>query len=223
MSSFSDRPPPPEPEGDDESTRRPARRRRREREDDEDEPRARRREYEDDEDEPRLGKLAQQARSKELKQARGILIVVGVLTVLFNAIDFAMVRSAFQDAVQKEINKRGGPGMVVIDRAQLQREEDRVVLLGRAIDGGFIALGVVFIVLGVVVYRFPVPATVAGLVLYLAGTLITVALLLALNPGALAAMSIGFLIRIVFIVAFIKAVQAAIAYEKAQRREAAFD
>jgi hypothetical protein len=172
-----------------------------------------------DADLPKLGSLAQKARGKQLKQARIIFFVVGVLTIVMNIVDISMIRSNFRKAVDKEIQKKGGPGVVQVDRAQLQKAEDDTFLLGCAIDGVFMLLGVVFLIFGALVYRFPVPVTVTGLVLYLlslgAGLVIVA---VGGEPEEIGRfVSSGLLIRILIIVALAKAIQSAIAYEQERR------
>ena len=70
-------------------------------------------------------------------------------------------------------------------------------------------VGAVFIALGVVVYRFPIPATVAGLVLYIGCIAVTA----MMDPTMIAR---GIIVKILIIVGLFKAVQAAIESEKVQ-------
>lgn len=174
-----------------------------------------------DTDRPKLGSLAQKARGNQLKQARIIFFLVGGLTIVMNIFDITQIRPNFQKAVEKEIQKQGGPGMVQIDRAILQTEEDNAFLLGSAIDGAFILTGVVFLILGALVYRFPVPATIVGLVLYLltqgAGLLIVIAIG---EPDFVKKYaSSGLYFKIFIIIGLIASIKSALAYENERRAE----
>jgi hypothetical protein len=187
-SDFTDRPYPQDHEPDEgyTPTRRPGRRRP---------------EPDEVDDAPRLGSLAQKARGTQLKQARNILITIGVLTVIINLLGLVQF--------QAEVNKAGA------------RVNATFVAVEYAITGFFILMGVLFLVFGILIHRFPVPATVISLVLYLLATVIMV-VLLGLQGGValLASMGVGLIIRIAIIAALVRAVQSAIAYEK-ERRESA--
>ncbi|MDB5311234.1 MAG: hypothetical protein JWO38_5436 [Gemmataceae bacterium] len=157
-----------------------------------------------------LGSLAQSARRTSLKQARTILIVVGVLTALMNVFMFvnaeAEVRKAFEDEKRKL-----GPGMV-FDEAEIKKTSESALQVTRLIYGGTVFLGVLFVCLGLAVYRAPVVCTVTGLVLYLAAN----AIFAALDPLNLVR---GIIVRVIIIVAMVKAVQAALAYEREAKAE----
>ncbi len=140
-----------------------------------------------------LGSLAQSARMKHMNQAKWTLIIIGVLTALLNG--FMLAQS------QKEVDD-------LIRAGQLGAADAGTVLgLVRVIYGGALALGVVFIILGALVNRFPVPTTIAGLVLYLAST----ALFMLLDPSSIAK---GIVIKVIIIYGLVRAVNAAIAYKK---------
>lgn len=174
---------------------------------------------------PKLGSLSQKARGKKLRLARIIFFLVGGLTIIVNLFDISTIRSTFQQAVQKEIQKQGGPGMVQVDRAVLQREEDNAFALGCALDGAFIFAGVIFLVLGALVYRFPVPVTIFGLVWYLLTLAAGLAIvsLLSGDPAAIGQYVGGvLLVRILIIVGLAGSIQSALAYEKERRAEMDF-
>lgn len=165
----------------------------------------------DDFDEPpgrKLGSLAQKARGKQLNQARWILIIIGVLTVALNAVVMATAR----DSVKAEIKRELANQRVVVDPVQLREFEDQHVRILMAANGVGVVLGVIFIICGIMVYRFPVPATLISLVLYIVANLGFA----ALNPQNFAQ---GIIMKIIIVVALVKAVQAAFAYEKEARFE----
>jgi hypothetical protein len=76
-----------------------------------------------------------------------------------------------------------------------------------SIQGVFVVLGAVFIVCGLLVKQFPVASTLTALVLYIVSALA----MAALDPTMLAR---GIIIKIIIVVALVKAVQAAFAYQR---------
>ncbi len=155
---------------------------------------------------PGLGSLAQAARGKQLNQARNILLVVGVLTIAANAVFLAMTRSQVRAALGQEVQKVQGRGMTV-DQEKLAQLEESAVRASYLIQGAMLALGVVFVVLGLAVKRYPVPATVLGLVLYVGAGVIAG----LLNPEILLQ---GIIIKILIVAGLIKAVQSAVVYQR---------
>ncbi len=142
-----------------------------------------------------LGSLAQASRGQQLKSARSTLIAIGVLTVVVNVIFMAILPGQ----VRQELQKNG----------QAANDQQLAIATGVAmsIQGVFLVLGIVFIVCGLLVKRFPVPATLTALVLYILSTVG----MMGLDPASLAR---GIIIKIIIIVALVKAVQAAFAYQK---------
>jgi hypothetical protein len=152
-----------------------------------------------------LGNLAQSARGKELKSARTIMFVIGVLSVLVNLFVFIFAEGEVQKEIDQEVAKQG-PGFAVDDE-KAAALKSQAVGATRLISGGGVVLGLVFIACGLLVQSHPVPTTITALALYLGST----AIFALLNPGSLTA---GLLIKVVIVVALFKAVQAAIAYQK---------
>ncbi|HTU21786.1 MAG TPA: hypothetical protein VMG10_27355 [Gemmataceae bacterium] len=159
---------------------------------------------------PKLGSLAQKARGKKLKEARGILFVIGGLTILFNGIFLFMVPHFVGDALNQEISKQGGVNRV--DPVLVEQARTEMLALNYTITGLFFGMGILFVVFGALVYRFPLAMTITSLVLYLLATLAMV----LVNPAALAS---GAIVRIIFIVALAKSIRSAYAYEKELRAE----
>ena len=148
-----------------------------------------------------LGNLAQSARGKELKSARVIMFIVGVLTVAVNMFVF----SSAEGAVQKEIDQPG-PGFE-IDPVEMAELKEQAVGATKLISGGGLLLGIIFVACGALVYRYPVPATITALALYLA----SLAIFGMMDPTQLAK---GLIIKFFIVAGLFKAVQAAIAYQK---------
>ena len=76
--------------------------------------------------------------------------------------------------------------------------------------GALIGLGVLYIVMGMFVKQYPVPLTIAALVLYIGSA----AVFAILDPATLAS---GIIVKILIIVGLAKAVQAALAYERERK------
>jgi hypothetical protein len=153
----------------------------------------------------RMGNLAQSARGGALKNARGIMLVVGILSVLANAFFYASVESNVQEEIDKELKKLG-PGFVV-DPVKLAEVKGQAVRATKLINGGGVVLGLLFIGCGILVQKHPVPMTITALALYLGGN----AIFGFINPASLAA---GLIVKIFIVIGLFKAVQAAIAYQK---------
>jgi hypothetical protein len=152
-----------------------------------------------------LGNLAQSARGKELKSARTIMLVIGILSILVNGFVFSSAEGAVQEEIDKEISKLG-PGFEV-DEDKVAEIKSQAVGTTRLVSGGGIALGLIFIACGVLVQRHPVPTTITALALYLA----SMAIFGLVNPSSITS---GLIIKFFIVVGLFKAVQAAIAYQK---------
>jgi hypothetical protein len=72
---------------------------------------------------PSFGSLAQSARTKTLKQARGILIVVGVLSIFANLIFMMNAPAAVDQLFKTEVEKLQRQGMIV-DETKLADARD---------------------------------------------------------------------------------------------------
>lgn len=153
-----------------------------------------------------LGSLAQSARAKQLKTARIILIIVGVLTIAANGFMYANTHNEVDQVIQQQIKDVRARGLLE-DQASVAELRHRVTLFCQILYGSTVALGVIFIVLGVMVYAYPVPVTILGLVLYIGAA----AVFGFLNPATLVE---GVILKIIVIVALVKSLQAAIAYQK---------
>jgi len=149
-----------------------------------------------------LGSLAQSARLKQLNVARWTLIVIGVITIAVNGYQFVILR----EEVGKMNDQTRNMGNAQINQAK-RREIEGQVSMATIMIGGFVFLGCVFVVLGLLVKTFPVPITIMGLVLYLVGNAAT-----ALADPTLVMK--GAIIKIFIIIALVKAIQAAMAYQR---------
>jgi hypothetical protein len=150
-----------------------------------------------------LNSLAQSARQKQLKNARWTLIIVGALTVVLNVAAFFLINTQVNDAVRIQ----------GLNRANLPAEMQAQIAIAYVSTGAFAVLGIVFIVLGIMVYSYPVPCTITGLVLYILGFVASLAAA-AISGAPMETQVTGIIIKIIIVVALFKAVQAAIAYQR---------
>ena len=159
---------------------------------------------------PELGNLAQAARTKQLKTARGILFFVGVITILANAALVFFARNLVDSEINKEVANLRGQGME-IDQNAINEFRDQAVRSVQVANGIGVLLGLIFIACGAYVYQYPVPATITSLVLYIGAA----AVYGVLDPTTLAR---GFIIKILIVAALFKAVQSALAYEHERKQ-----
>jgi hypothetical protein len=159
-----------------------------------------------------LGSLAQEARLKHLNTAKWILIVVGILTIGVNAFQYANIEEVIDDELA-QVLKREGVARNEVDPGVFNEVRQTAIQNVRLLCGALILVGFAYIGMGIFVKRYPVPLTIAGLVLYVAAALIFA----VLNPMTLVQ---GIIFKILIVVGLAKAVQAALAYER-ERKAAA--
>ena len=159
-----------------------------------------------------LGNLAQSARTKQLKSARGILLFVGILTVVVNVGLIVFAESFVNAQIDREVSDLRGQGME-IDNTALKEFREHAIRSTRLANGIAVLIGAAFITCAIYVYRYPVPATVISLVMYLGAA----AVYGVLDPKTLAS---GWIVKIIIVVGLFKAVQAVLAYES-ERKAAA--
>src|SRR4026209_2134515 len=93
-----------------------------------------------------LGSLAQSARSKELRSARMIFILIGVLTLAANAVGLAMLDSQVDEAIKAEL-KAQNISASDVDPQEMARARESIKRIAYLILGGAMLLGVVDFVL----------------------------------------------------------------------------
>lgn len=156
-----------------------------------------------------LVSLAQVARVRTLNTARMIMIIIGVLSVLWNAVAILASRANYESQVDEVLQYAG---LTHDDLDQERYTAAKAAALGRAlaVNGGGVLVGLTFIFLGTAMYRSPVTMSIVGLVLY--GT-VTLALSL-FDPLTLTR---GVLVKIIIIAALAKAIGSAAAYDHGTR------
>lgn len=135
--------------------------------------------------------------STELNTARWTLIVVGILMMFVNFALFIAADSEVASIAQEEASKG-----VAVDQGFL-------VVIVRIVYAFSMVVGVFFMLLGTLVYRFPVVAPSIGLALYVLINIMT----LVLNPMSFVS-PIGIIIRIAIIGTLVKAINSGIYYRR---------
>ena len=153
-----------------------------------------------------LGSLAQAARSKQLRTARIILIVVGGLTLAINGFLLARAPDMARGVIDHQVSKAYSRGLSV-DEAEVAKARARLLAVLRTVHGGFTGLGALFVLFGIAIYTKPVPITIASLVLYIGAH----AIVGFVAPASLVR---GLLVKIIIVVSLFKSIQSAIAYER---------
>jgi hypothetical protein len=162
-----------------------------------------------------LGSLGQEARLKNLNTAKWIMIVVGILTIGSYVFQYTTVEKVIDEAFAKELQKQG-LARHQVDQAAYNQARDTALLAARVICMVFIGIGFLYIVMGLLVKKYPVPLTIIGLLIYVGSVL----LFAVLDPISLVQ---GIIIKIFIVIGLIKAVQAAIAYERERKAAAALE
>jgi hypothetical protein len=156
-----------------------------------------------------LGSLGQEARLKNLNTAKWIMIVVGILTIGVNVFQYTAVEEIIDAQLAEELRK-GGVARHQVDPVAYNQARETAIRGVRMICMVLIGLGVMYIVMGALVKQYPVPLTIAGLALYVGSALVFA----ALDPMTLLQ---GIIIKIFIVIGLVKAVQAALAYEKERK------
>ncbi|MBI5367413.1 MAG: hypothetical protein HZA54_10290 [Planctomycetes bacterium] len=143
--------------------------------------------------------------------------MVGILTLVGNGFFLFMARQNVHAQLVKEVAAVRARGMVV-DEDKVAQLEKSAVQRVQTMTGGAGLVGVVFLVLAFLVRRYPVGATAVGLALYLLSTAAFAAL--DLEPLAKGELGKGALVKVLIVLALIKALQAGIATRRAERASA---
>jgi len=149
--------------------------------------------------------LAQSARLKQLNTARGIMFGVGVITILFNIFQFVVAEKLVDEELNKQAADLRRQGLV-IDQAKLAEVKESAGRTVKLVTVGLVAIGIMYIVFGFIVKTYPVPVTITALVVYVG----CIVIFGVLDPSTLAQ---GAIIKLIIVIALVKAVQAAIAYQ----------
>jgi predicted RND superfamily exporter protein len=121
-------------------------------------------------------------------------------------VGLAMSKKFVDEAIQERVNALRQQGMIE-DPQQVEEVRASMLRITYLLSGVLIAIGVLFIIFGIAIYTKPVPITITSLVIYIG----CMAIFGFLDPASLAQ---GIIVKIIIIAGLVKAVQAAIAYEK---------
>lgn len=115
-----------------------------------------------------------------LVAARDILLIVGVITIVTNAVHFVQLGPIAGEEIEHSLlmrraslsSSRDAEASANLDTAEARHRAVWEAVVQRARIGAPVAVGagVLLVILGVLVQKLPVPITVAGLVLYLGST-----------------------------------------------------
>ena len=147
-----------------------------------------------------LGSLAQTARNKHLKQARNTLLIVGILMAAVQTLMFFAETGQVTQELKKSIQ----------DPVQLKQAETTAMVFLFVFHAAAVGVGLILVVLAFLVQKFPVPTTVIALVLFLGMQLIFVLI-------DIRNIYLGWWIKLIVVVALVKALQAGLAAQKEAR------
>jgi DNA-directed RNA polymerase subunit M/transcription elongation factor TFIIS len=116
--------------------------------------------------------------------ARGILIFIGILQILF----YTVLLLNSHNEVDKVLSEGG---------AEVSREW--LIMFCYLVYGAYVGIGITFIVLAILIYRFPLFCTVSSLILYILGNLVV----LVFDPVFILR---GIIFKILVISALVKAI-----------------
>ncbi|HEY4312133.1 MAG TPA: hypothetical protein VGN12_21980 [Pirellulales bacterium] len=143
--------------------------------------------------------LAHRGREKSLRQARSLLIIIGLLMVVV----YAVTTIRMPEEVRQEAIKLQEQGQLITRQAR-----EAIVRINQVIACAFVALGVIFVVLGLALRSYPVPIAITAFVLYLAAVVVTG----LIDPTTFAR---GLLVKLIVAATLVKAILAAVAYRRA--------
>jgi hypothetical protein len=140
---------------------------------------------------------SQAIRTKELKSARTVLIVVGIIQILLGAFHLTQTKSQMEEATRKELK----PGYV-LDQEKFDEEFEKQKALQYGINSVPVVIGVFFLIMSALVFKFPVGATLSPLIVFV----IVHAADAVVDPASIAK---GIILKIIFLVVLWKAYQSA--------------
>jgi len=158
----------------------------------------------------KLGSLAQAARAKHLKTLRIVLVLVGLLYVGFSIFMLATLKEQVNRIIQAEVAK-GGAGFRP-DPVAVREAEEYLIRINTLMQAGQLALGVLYLVFAFLVGAYPLPIAIISLVLFVAAN----AIFIVIEPSNIYR---GLILKAIVLIAMVKALQAALAYQKERAAE----
>jgi hypothetical protein len=144
--------------------------------------------------------------TKELKSARVILIIVGIIQLLLGTLSLVNFKSQLEEQKKAEIAKMPG---YVFDQQSFDAgfEEQKVLLYG--LGSIPVVIGIYFFTMAALIFKFPVGVTLSSLIVFVASHAVTV----YFDPTSIAK---GIILKIVFLAILWKAFQSARAAKAVQ-------
>ena len=160
-----------------------------------------------------LGNLADSVRKKSLRNARGALILAGVLQLLQAGLESVSAESQAEKALREQVRQMYG-GNAQIDSVKFNEAKAAIVRFVYMFSAGLVVVGVVFFGLAAIVLKYPAGATIAGMTIYLG----SMAGMAVLNPLTLIS---GLIWKIVVIASLYSGIKAGVALQKKQKEDEA--
>jgi len=164
-----------------------------------------------------LGSLSQSVRSKNLKSARVALVIAFIVLLVQAGLEYATLGIQADEIVRKELAPLP-PGAVAAK--DIQERKDAIIRAASLICIGIVGMALIFLVLAILVKRYPLFCTVGGLILYIGYCLIIAFLIVMGGEGEgesiFKALYAGILWKVIIIVGLVKGIRSAVAYHHEQ-------
>jgi F0F1-type ATP synthase assembly protein I len=159
----------------------------------------------------KLGNLAEEQHKKHLRGAKIAIFFVGILSTLVNGFLVWLVMQS-EAKMEADITQAKNNPAMVLDEAKITEARGQIAT-AKLLTSGFLGAGILILVLGFMVNKYPYEAPLAALVLYIACMLIG----FAVEPEGIAR---GIIIKAIIIYALYRGVKSGAAVKKL-REEAA--
>jgi len=171
-----------------------------------------------------LGSLKQHARGKNLRAARIALVLACIIMSLQATVNYTTGDRQIEEFVTKvrqEVKKKGI--FATVNEKKVQELKDMLRRVINIFSFGMFGFAAIFLMMALLVYRFPLFCTVGGLVLYIGYHLIIGYLISRENDSfdVMTVMLAWWPIKIIIILGLIKGIQTAVAYQRERAELAA--
>jgi flagellar basal body-associated protein FliL len=164
-------------------------------------------------DRPVSTNMGMAVRLKQMNRLRIILIMVGVLLLATHVGPLLTVHSQAESAVEEEAREQGVP-LAQMEPAAKAKKIEQYVKIGTIFYLAMIGIGLLYVVFGLIVHKFPVPVAVLALVLFIS----LQAIFITLDPSNIYR---GLIIKVLILVALVGGVSTAISYQNKLAEERA--
>lgn len=164
-----------------------------------------------------LGSLKQHARGRNLRSARIALVLACILMSFQATIELVTIDQQIEQLEQKVKDEVKKQGMFArVNQEKLKELKDLVRRIIHIFAYGIYGFAFIFLVMALLVYRFPLFCTVGGLVLYIGYHLI-IGYLISRESNTFDVMKVmlsWWPIKIIIILGLLKGIQTAVAYQR---------